>query len=158
VLAIAVGFDKKFSQAFPNFGVERTGAPVRSYCRIDDKKITLREQLKEADYALVLDPTLVGNLTEKITKLIIVNSNKKPEALGIKTTAKIKCIDITKIALEKMGKPFVNIPALGAFSAISGEVSIEALENAIQLQMGNKGSIVEKNLAAIREVYAQSKK
>jgi len=158
VLAIAAFKDGKSSQAFPNFGVERTGAPVRSYCRIDDKKITLREQVKEADYCLILDPTLSKNLNETITKLVIVNSNKKPEELGIKTKAKIRCIDITKVALEKIGKPFVNIPALGAFSAITGEVTLKALEEAIAQQMGSKGSIVEKNIAAIREVYEQAKK
>jgi pyruvate ferredoxin oxidoreductase gamma subunit len=158
VLAIAAFKDGKYSQAFPNFGVERTGAPVRSYSRIDEKQITLREQVKEADYCIILDPTLVKNLTENITKLIIVNSNKKPEELGIKTKAKVKCIDITKVALEKIGKPFVNIPALGAFAAITGEVTLKALEEAIQQQMGSKGAIVEKNLAAIREVYEQAKK
>jgi pyruvate ferredoxin oxidoreductase gamma subunit len=164
VLAIAAFKDGKYSQAFPNFGVERTGAPVRSYARIDDKQITLREQVKEADYCLILDPTLVKNLTETITKLIIVNSNKKPEELGINTKAlsggqaKIMCIDITKVALEKIGKPFVNISALGAFAAITGEVSLKALEEAIGQQMGSKGAIVEKNLAAIREVYDIAKK
>jgi len=158
VLAIAAFKDGKYSQAFPNFGVERTGAPVRSYARIDDKQITLREQVKEADYCIILDPTLTKNLTENITKLIIVNSNKDPKALGINTKAKIKCIDITKVALEKIGKPFVNISALGAFAAITEEVSLKALDEAIRQQMGSKGAIVEKNLAAINEVYEIAKK
>jgi len=153
VLAIAAFKDGKASLAFPNFGVERTGAPVRSYCRIDSKPITLREQVYEADYAIVLDPTLLKGLTEKITGTIIVNSNKQPEALGIVTKAKVKCVDITSTALKVIGKPFVNIAALGAFAGITGEVTLKSLEEAIALQMGSKGPMVEKNILAIREVY-----
>ncbi len=164
VLAIAAFKDGKASLAFPNFGVERTGAPVRSYCRIDSKPITLREQVYEADYAIVLDPTLLKGLTEKITGTIIVNSNKQSESLGLDTKApnvvqaKIKCVDITSIALKVIGKPFVNIAALGAFAGITGEVSLKSLEEAIALQMGSKGPMVEKNILAIREVYENAVK
>jgi pyruvate ferredoxin oxidoreductase gamma subunit len=159
VLAIAAFEDGKFSQAFPNFGVERMGAPVRSYCRIDEKQINLREQVYAAEYAIVLDATLLHGLNESVSETIIINSNKKPEELklNIKTLdggqVKIKCVDITKIALEEIGKPFVNIAALGAFAAITKEVSLKGLEKAIYQQMGSKGPIVEKNINAIRNVY-----
>jgi len=156
VLAIAAFEDGKHSQAFPNFGVERMGAPVRSYCRIGDEPINLREQVYEAEYAIILDPTLLDGFHEKVTEMIIVNSGKKPGELGIKTGAEIKTVDITKVALEKIGKPFVNIAALAAFAGFTGVVSLKALETAVQKQMGNKGPIVEKNIAAVREVYKQS--
>lgn len=159
VLAIAAFKDGKFSQAFPNFGVERMGAPVRSYARLDSKPITLREQVYEADYAIILDPTLIKNFTEKISDkgLVIINSNKKV-CLPVETKAKVKCVDITSIALKNIGKPFVNIAALGAFSALTGEVTLSALNEAIAQQMGGKGPMVEKNLAAIKEVYENAMK
>jgi pyruvate ferredoxin oxidoreductase gamma subunit len=156
VLAIAAFEDGKFSQAFPNFGVERMGAPVRSYCRIDEKKINLREQVYDADYAIVLDATLLNGLTEKVSKGIIINTNKKPSEIKLDTKAKIACVDITKIALEQIGKPFVNIASLGAFSAVTKEVSLEGLEKAICQQMGSKGPIVEKNISAIRRVFEEA--
>ena len=154
VLAIAAGEDNKYSQAFPNFGVERMGAPVRSYCRIDDEPINLREQVYEADYAMILDSTLLSVFEEKVTKHIIVNSNKKI-CLPIKTKAKIHCVDITSIALEVIGKPFVNIPILGAFAAITKEVSLKALEKAVMENMGAKGKkeIAEKNVEAVKKIY-----
>ncbi|VVB75424.1 Pyruvate synthase subunit PorC [uncultured archaeon] len=158
ILAVAAFKDGMHSQAFPNFGVERMGAPVKSYCRIDTKPITVREQVYEADYAIILDPTLAKSFDEKVNDLIIVNTNKKPEELGLNTKAKIKCVDITNIALKVIGKPFVNIAALGAFSAITKQVSLKGLEEAIKQQMGSKGTMVEKNLAAIIEVHAISKK
>jgi len=153
VLAIAAFEDGKFSQAFPNFGVERMGAPVRSYCRIDKEFINLREQVYEADYAIVLDATLLDGFHETVTNTIIINSNKKSSEIKLNTKAKLMCVDITTVALEVIGKPFVNIAALGAFAAITGEVTLKGLEKAVQQQMGNKGSIVEKNLKAVEEVY-----
>lgn len=158
VLAIAANEDKKYSQAFPNFGVERMGAPVRSYARIDDKFINLREQVYEAEYAIVLDATLLAGMHEQVTDTIIINSNKKSSEIELDTKAKIKCVDITKIALEVIGKPFVNIAALGAFAAITKEVSLKGLEKAIHQQMGNKGAIVDKNIAAIKKVYEVANK
>jgi pyruvate ferredoxin oxidoreductase gamma subunit len=154
VIAIAAFKDGLHSQAFPNFGVERMGAPVKSYSRIDTNPITIREQVYEADYAIILDPSLSKNFDEKISDLIIVNTNKKPSELGLNSKAKIKCVDITSIAIKVMGKPFVNIAALGAFAALTKEVSLKGLEEAIHQQMGSKGSIVEKNILAIKEVYS----
>ena len=153
VLAIAAFEDGKFSQAFPNFGVERMGAPVRSYARIDKEFINLRDQVYEADYAIVLDATLLDGFHETVTDTIIVNSNKDPKELKFKTNAKVRCVDITKVALEVIGKPFVNVAALGAFAAITGEVSLKGLDKAVQQQMGSKGPIVEKNLEAVKKVY-----
>lgn len=156
MLAIAAFKDGKHSQAFPNFGVERMGAPVRSYCRIADEKINVREQVYEADYAIILDATLLSGFTEKVSKLVIVNSNKKPEELGLKTDAEVKCIDITKVALDIIKKPFVNVAALGAFAAMTKEFSLEGLEAAIEQQLASKPELMKKNIEAVREVYKQS--
>lgn len=158
VLAVAAFNAGKHSQSFPNFGIERMGAPVKSYCRIDEKPVYTHEQVYNADYALVLDHTLSRNLSEKVSKLVIVNSNKTPEEMCIKTGAKIVCVDITSIALKIMGKPFVNIAALGAFSALTGEVPLASLEEAIKLQMGPRGTAAEKNIAATKEAYETAKK
>ncbi len=164
VLAIGVFEDGKQSQAFPNFGVERTGAPVRSYCRIDEKKINLRELVYEADYAIVLDATLLNGLTEKVSKAIIINTNKKSSEIKLDTKTlnggqtKIYCVDVTKIALEQIGKPFVNIAILGAFASITKEVSLEGLEKAVTQQMGSKGPMVEKNINAVRKVFEEAGK
>ncbi len=158
ILAVAAFADKKHCMAFPNFGVERMGAPVRSYCRIDDKPIELREHVKEADYAIILDPTLSRHFNEKVTKLIIVNSNKTPEEMCIETSAKVVCVDVTGVAMKTIGKPFVNIAALGALAALTDEITLKSLEDAIKQQMGSKGSAVEKNLLAVKEVYELAKK
>ena len=160
VLAIAAFHDGKNVQAFPNFGVERTGAPVESYTRISDSAINVRQHVYSPDYVIVLDPSLMASVdvTKGMGKqgLVIVNSNKQPKELGLGGSA--RCIDITKVALEVIGKPFVNIATLGAFAAISGEVSLKGLEKAIDERFAEKGKIAELNKEACRKLFEEAKK
>jgi len=163
VLAIAAFHDKKFSQAFPNFGVERTGAPVESYVRIDEKPINLRQHVYDPDYVIVLDSSLIDSV--EVTKgmqkngVIIVNTDKKPSQLKKLLGFKVSTINITKIALEVIGKPFVNIASLGAFCALSGEVSLTALDNAIDevFIARGKAAVAELNKKAAKAVFEASK-
>ncbi len=62
LLSVAAFDEGKYAQAFPSFGSERTGAPVISFCRIDDKAIRLREPILEPDALIVQDPTLLHSL------------------------------------------------------------------------------------------------
>ncbi len=59
LLSVAAFDEGKHAQAFPTFGSERTGAPVASFCRIDDRPIRLREPVTDPDAVLVQDPTLL---------------------------------------------------------------------------------------------------
>ena len=99
VLAIAAFKEGKFSQAFPSFGPERTGAPVEAYCRINNEFIKIRTKVYEPDYLLVLDDSLLNvvDITKGLNKkgIIIINSEQKPE-LNFKTYS----IDATKIAVN----------------------------------------------------------
>ena len=62
LLSVAAFLEGKHAQAFPSFGSERTGSPVVSFCRIDDKEIRLREPIMEPDGLIVQDPDSVqGN-------------------------------------------------------------------------------------------------
>jgi len=58
LLASAAFLEDRYAQAFPSFGSERMGAPVMSFCRIDDKPIRTREPVTEPDALLIQDPTL----------------------------------------------------------------------------------------------------
>ena len=49
LIAIASFNDGNEAQAFPSFGVERTGAPIEAFARIDDKPIRTREHVYEPD-------------------------------------------------------------------------------------------------------------
>ncbi len=153
LLAIAAFKDGKYSQSFPFFGVARRGAPVMAFTRIDDKFIRLREHVAKPDFVLVLDPTLIDvvNVAEGLSDngVIIVNTSKSPDAFKLK--AKVVTVDITKIALDIIGAPFVNTPMLGAFSKATGEVTLKSIIAAIEEKMPEK--IAGKNIAAVKKVY-----
>src|SRR5512144_3172982 len=59
LLSVAAFDEGRHAQAFPSFGSERTGAPVVSFCRIDDLPIRLREPITDPDAVVVQDPTLL---------------------------------------------------------------------------------------------------
>ena len=164
VLAIAAFHDGKYSQAFPNFGVERTGAPVESYVRIDKKPINLRQHVYDPNYVIVLDSSLLDavDVTKGLKKdgIIIVNTDKSVAELKKKLgNFNIYSINITKIALDVIGKPFVNIASLGAFCTLSKEVSLEALNKAIDELFIAKGkaAVAELNKKAAKAVAAKCK-
>ncbi len=159
VLAIAAFHSGKQSQAFPNFGVERTGAPVESYVRIDDKPINLRQHVYDPDYVIVLDSSLIDavDVTNGLQPngVVIVNTDKRTEQLRKLSGFKVHSINITKIALDVIGKPFVNIAALGAFCKLSGLVSLEALDKAIDELFSARGkvAVAELNKNAANAVF-----
>ncbi len=162
LIAIAAFYDGKVSQAFPFFGVERTGAPIESYARIDDKFIRTREQVHAPDILIVQDSTLLGVTdvargTSKKT-IAIVNSAKEKDKLNIDLPKEnIFVIDATKIALDKIGKNIVNTTILGAFARATGLVSLNSLKLAIKEKFKEKGDkIINKNIEAVEVAYKSS--
>lgn len=153
-LAVAAFKDGKFSQAFPSFGPERTGAPVEAYCRIDDRFISIRTHVYEPDYIIVLDESLLSviDITKGLKKggVIVINSEKKP-----KVNFRTYSIDATRIALDFLGKPIVNTAMLGAFAKATKLISMKSIEEAIKERFS--GEIAAKNIEAIRRAYKETK-
>lgn len=162
LIAIAAFSGGKHSQAFPSFGVERTGAPIEAYARIDDKPIRTREHVYEPDVLIIQDASLLGgaDVTRGAGKktLMIINTSKTKEQiknLKINLPEKnIYLIDATKIALDIIGKNLVNTVILGAFAKTTGLVGLKSLKEAIEEKFGEKGpEIVKKNITAIEKAY-----
>jgi len=135
IIAVAAFEDKRFSQAFPAFGVERRGAPVMAFARIADKPIRVRSQIYEPDYVIVQDVTLLDVVDVasglKPDGKIIINTDRSREQLKLNTKAEVINIDATKIAMEILGRPIVNTTMLGAFCGASREIGLESLNKAI---------------------------
>jgi len=155
LLSIAAFKDGKFSQAFPSFGAERVGAPVQAFVRIDDKKVRTREDVLNPDYLIVQDYFLIETVPVldglKPDGLLLVNSEKSPEELNIKTTATVETIPATEIAIEIIGRPIPNAIMIGAFCSVTGLVSLKAVKEAI---MGKfPGRVGENNVAALERAH-----
>jgi pyruvate ferredoxin oxidoreductase gamma subunit len=155
LLAVAAFQDGKFSQAFPSFGAERVGAPVQAFVRIDDKKIRLRDDVRQPDYLIIQDQTLIGGVPVldgiKPHGLVLINSEKQPEEMKLQTTATVATIPATEIAIEIIGKPIPNAIMIGAFCAITGLVSLDAVQQAIMDKF--PGAVGKNNVAALERAH-----
>jgi pyruvate ferredoxin oxidoreductase gamma subunit len=158
ILSVGAFKDGKYTQAFPKFGVERRGAPVEAFTRIHDSFIRRKSQVYEPDIIVVLDSTLFGavDVTSGLRSggLVIVNTNKTPEELGLKGL-NVKTLDVSKLAIEVLGRDIVNTAMLGAFAGFTGLVSLEGLFKGVDEHFS--GSIGEKNKKLLEQVYNQAK-
>lgn len=158
VLAMAVFREGKWVQSFPAFGVERRGAPVTAFTRIDDQPIDLRCQIYEPDFLIVLDPTLMAavRITEGLKPggLILINSERKPEEFRRLGPYRIATVDANAIALAhglgSPAQPIVNTAILGAFARATGLVKLESVVGAVEESVPLDP---EANVAATRDAY-----
>lgn len=156
LIAISAFQDGKYAQAFPFFGVERTGAPIEAYARINDKFIRTREHIYNPDVLIIQDSSLINAVDvfkgcKKNTKIIINTTKKETD------TECLSAIDATKIALDILGKNIVNTVILGYFAKITGLISLNGLKKAIKEKFNEKGEeIVKKNIQAICIAYNTS--
>lgn len=158
LLSVAAFDGGKFAQAFPSFGSERTGAPVVSFCRIDDKPIRVREPIAEPDALIVQDPTLLHQVALfdglRPEGYVLINSSHSFAELGLgelELPGRRMTVPATELAREHLGRPLPNAVLLGAFAAVTGVVSIEAVETAIRDKFS--GSAADGNVAAARAAY-----
>ncbi len=158
LLAMAFFKEGKFVQSFPTFGVERRGAPVAAFVRIDDKQILVRSQIYEPDHIIVLDPTLIDavDVTQGLKPggWILINSTQKPEEFGNLKKFKVSVVDASDIAarhrLGSKSHPIVNTAILGAFAKITGLVKIDSVLAAV----GEEVPVhPEENMKASKEAY-----
>jgi len=161
LLSVAVFAEGRHAQAFPSFGSERTGAPVISFCRIDDAPIRVREPISRPDAVIVQDPTLLHqvDLFDGLGDdgYVLLNSSRSFEELGLdELTERLRperwmTVPATEIAREVLGRPVPNAVMLGGFAALTGVVSIDAVAEAIGTKF--RGPVGEKNVAAARRAY-----
>jgi pyruvate ferredoxin oxidoreductase gamma subunit len=161
IMANAAFEDGKHALTFPTFGAARMGAPMNAFVRIGDEPIRVRSQIYYPDYVLVQDPTLMKgeNVVTglKPDGLAVINSKKEPSALSLDTQARVMTVAASRIAMEIMGRADrVNTAVIGAFVAATGELTLEALEKAINTRFSGKAA--ESNWKALLEAYNEVKK
>jgi 2-oxoacid:acceptor oxidoreductase gamma subunit (pyruvate/2-ketoisovalerate family) len=161
VLADAVAKEGSFVQAYPEFGVERRGAPVFAFIRIDDKPIYDKSRIYAPDHVVVVDPTLVEaiDVTDGLKDggWIIINSDKKPAEFKFPSRFKVAAINATEIAVRnKLGTlaaPIVNTAIVGAVVKIIGLTKLESLVAAIREGIPIKP---EENIQAAKEAFEKA--
>jgi len=157
IIASALFAEGKYVQTFPEFGVERRGAPVQAFLRFDTKPILLRCKVYNPDHIIVLDPVLVKtvNITQGLKPggLIILNATKEPNHAQFQNF-RVAIVDATGIAIKyHLGAktaPIVNTAILGAFIRMSGLTSLNNVINCIKDYVPVK---LEENIQATKDAY-----
>jgi 2-oxoacid:acceptor oxidoreductase gamma subunit (pyruvate/2-ketoisovalerate family) len=157
VLAVALFREGRWVQSFPAFGVERRGAPVTAFLRLDDEPVRLRCEIREPDDLIVLDPTLVDaiDVTAGLKEGggILINTDRPPSAYPHLTDRfNVGTVDASRVATARgigsKSQPIVNTSILGAFATWSGLVSLDSVCAAIDEEVPSR---TEDNKAAARE-------
>lgn len=140
--------EEKYALAFPSFGPERRGAPVKAFTKLSDKPVLDRSETEKADYIVILDETLYNSNLNNILKengKIIVNSKTV-------SGGNIISFDAESIA-EELRLPVVNTIMIGILSAVSDIINTENVISAIENYMPEK--LHAKNINAVKKAVGE---
>ncbi len=164
ILAVAAAEEGWRINAFPEYGAERRGAPMKSYVRISDEPIRLRSSVKSPDVVGVLDDTLLA--TENVTDgmgegaVLVVNTDQSADEIRAQLgnpNVKVFVVNATQVAMDTIGRPIPNTPMLGAMAKATDIAGVEALKHAVDQRLGGKLSqaAIEANYAALERAYEE---
>ena len=127
--------DGRYALAFPSFGPERRGAPMRAFTKMADEPIGDRSAVSQADYVVYLDDTLFGDGWETELKpggIAVVNTTRAFD------DPRIVAVDANGISQAELGRPIPNTALLGALCAVCDRVSLDDVKAAIEGYMSRK--------------------
>ncbi len=161
LLSVAGFLDGHEAQAFPSFGSERMGAPVTSFCRIDDVPVRLREPVTSPDAVLVCDATLLHHVDLfsglALDGYVLINSTRSWSELGLDELPdcdpeRMLTVPATALAREHTGRPIANTCVLGAFAALTSIVTMASVEQALRERFA--GDVGSANVRAAQASFA----
>ena len=165
VLADACLSGGRHVQAFPEYGPERAGAPLRAYNRISQNPLRMHCPVLNPQVVAVVDASLLDaiNVAEgaQDDAVFVVNTAKAPkdvrEKLKARSSQKVFTVDATKIAIETIGRPMPNSSMLGAVNKATGIVSMDVLLDDVKNSFGKKFAqkIIDGNLNAVKRGYEE---
>jgi 2-oxoacid:acceptor oxidoreductase gamma subunit (pyruvate/2-ketoisovalerate family) len=159
LVAAALNDGNKGVQAFPFFGAERRGAPVRAFARISGDEIHLRSEIYIPDIVIVLDESIM-DIVDVLKGLkkdgkILINTTKKPMDFNFFKKFGVATIDATGVALKNEilvgGIPVVNTPILGAVPKILDKVTLKSIQDIVRGKW--KGDLAQRNIKATQQAY-----
>jgi len=163
ILAEAAISAGKYVKAFPEFGPERMGAPIKGFTRISDKPVRVHSQVYEPDIVIVLDGTLIGKVDVasglKESGFILANYDGTPAELRAAIGTDLEChtVNATKISIEEIGRPMANTSMLGALVKLKPIVEFDMIAEHVISKLGAKLSekAINSNLSALKRAYEE---
>lgn len=157
----------KYVQGFPEYGPERTGAPLTAYNRLSDRKIKIHSNIYNPDYIVIVDETQIDNKVLngiKENTIIIANSEKvldeiysKMDKLTEKQKNNIICIPAIRISRKNLGNVFPNIPMLTGLIYIlklyEKDEFLKEIEEKLKERFIDREELIIGNLNAVKETW-----
>ena len=127
----------EFAQAFPEYGPERRGAPLRAFTRISTRPIRRHDGVTDPDLVVVIEPSVVHevDVAEGLRPdgVLLLNAEEEPPGLD---GVHVRLVPATRLAAAG-GSRFANIVMLGAAAASLGE-PLENVQRSAVASLGNK--------------------
>lgn len=151
-----------YAQDFALFGAERRGAPVVSFTRIGGEPIDRRGEIDRPDLVVVLDPSLLKEAPGQVYRGVhdatplFVNADPQRFLATALPAANYRAIDMQRLALECIGRSFVNAIAAAVAAKQLTAVDFAQLSTAIRQELGEFGlpaEVIEKNITAASFAY-----
>jgi pyruvate ferredoxin oxidoreductase gamma subunit/2-oxoisovalerate ferredoxin oxidoreductase gamma subunit len=158
IVARAGFLEGLYVQAFPQFGVERRGAPVLAFARLSASPIRVRTHVYNPHHVMVLDQALIDHV-DVTTGLhdngwILINSPLPPQEFDLHKSWNLATVDATSIAashgIGTETAPIVNTTMVGALVKVTGIVELEHLVQAIGQTIPKRA---ENNQNATKEAF-----
>jgi pyruvate ferredoxin oxidoreductase gamma subunit len=152
--------------SFPDYGAERSGAPILSFLRIGPNPINDRSHIEEPDVVVVLDPTLIGRVNFlvglKKDGFLVINSDESPERIAAQLdikTQRVCTVNATGLAMELLGRNIPNVPILGAVLKAIPIVPLDKAAKTIESRLRGRFSerVVTANLEAFKRGAHEAK-
>ncbi len=165
VLADACMSGGRHVQAFPEYGPERAGAPIRAYNRISQTPLRMHCPVVHPKVVAVVDASLLDaiDVADGATDdaVFLVNTTKDPKTVRAKLKAKpsqkVFTVDASKIAIETIGRPLPNSTMLGALNKATAIVDMNVLLDDIKGSFGKKFAqkIIDANITAAKRGFEE---
>lgn len=164
-VAVAAG---KYVQAFPEYGPERSGAPVIAYNRISEKPIGIHTPVISPDLVLILDPNFLGrkDMVRGLPAqgLLVVNTPRAVDELRDVygkdlDDVRVWTIDASALAVETIGREIPNTPMVAAAVRLTKLATLEDLKEILARKLEKKfrgrPELVQGNLEAITRGFRE---
>jgi phenylglyoxylate dehydrogenase gamma subunit len=160
ILAKALLKEGKYAVTIPAFGFERRGAPVVAYLKFDDKVIRQHTNVRFPNIVICIDPTLPNSVPifdgvqDNATAILCTSKGPGDFKFGPKIK-KVGLCDGVSIAMATIGRSITNTIMLGAFVKVTGLVTLESINYAMEAT-AFRDAALEKNIIAVKKGYDQT--
>jgi len=160
ILAKALLEENKYAVTIPAFGFERRGAPVVAYLKFDDKTIRQHTNVRYPNFVVCIDPTLPNSVNifdgvqSNATAVLCTKKGMGDFNFG-PSIKRVGLCDGVGIAMGTIGRSITNTIMLGALVKVTGIVSLESINYAME-ETAFRDAALEKNIIAVKQGFEQT--